>query len=95
MVLSFLKPTLPKIITAGVLLGVTYVLQASWWNANFADYWAYGFPFPFYETWGPCEIDAVCRAFRWPRLLLDVAIWYLLAAVVFGSAKIIWGRAEE
>jgi hypothetical protein len=93
--LATLKPNLPKIILAVALFAVAYLAQASWWNAHIADYWAYGFPFQFQESWGPCQIGEVCRAFNWLPFIADVVIWYVISAVIVSSSRAVWGKDDE
>jgi hypothetical protein len=42
------------------------------------DVWRWGFPFPFYETWGPCPGPEPCRSFSALLLLADLGAWCAL-----------------
>lgn len=55
-----------------------------WINANWADYWPYGFPLYFYEIWGPCPPNEICHSFSLIRLLANVAIIYAFSVLSIG-----------
>lgn len=55
-----------------------YRLQAR----SISDLWSWGFPFAFYESWGPCPEPGTCRTLSWPLLLLDLVMWITIVASI-------------
>ncbi len=76
-------------IVLGIILFiiVTYIHSATW---LVQDYQGFGWPFYFYESWGPCPpTTSVCHASNLLALIADVVIWYfVLCLVVFVFKKI-------
>lgn len=48
-----------------------YLLQAR----HVADLWGWGFPFAYYEVWGPCPTPGTCLTLRADLLALDLVLW--------------------
>jgi hypothetical protein len=80
--LNFIKPTLWKMIITIVLLYVSSLLWRSFVISRISDTFPLGFPFEYYQAWGPCPPGQVCSEFNVIFLLLDVLIWYVFSAFV-------------
>ena len=71
------------IYVAGAVAGVVlfaassmlrFVVQA----ARITDVWSVGFPFRFYETWGPCPAPGTCQASYPVLFTIDLLLWLAL-----------------
>jgi hypothetical protein len=79
-------------IVFGLILffAVTFIRAVTW---PVADYWAYGWPFYFSESWGPCPSDSVCNSSNILALFADIILWYfILCLVVFAVGKLRKGK---
>lgn len=77
---SILKPSFLKIVVA-----IAFFVLSSWlWRmlvmTVISDTFPHGFPFQFYEAWGPCQAGENCSEFNGINLVLDVVIWYVIGA---------------
>lgn len=79
---NFLKPTLWKVIATIGLLYISSLLWRAFVVSRISDTFPLGFPFEFYQAWGPCPPGTVCSEFTVTLLLLDVLIWYVFSAFV-------------
>jgi len=80
--LNFLKPTLWKIIFAAGLFTASSFLWRSFVISRISDTFPLGFPFEFYQAWGPCPPGQSCSEFNGTLLLLDALAWYAFSAFV-------------
>ena len=48
-----------------------YLLKAR----QVADLWGWGFPFAYYEVWGPCPNPGTCQSLRADLLAIDLVLW--------------------
>lgn len=78
--MKFLKPNLLKIVLAIALLVVTGYLWRMFVISRISDTFPWGFPFQYYLAWGPCPPGETCFEFNWLFLILDVLLWYGIAA---------------
>jgi len=80
------KGVIVRIIFSLILFVVVTFIQV---NCTGVDYWAFGWPFHFSESWGPCPPNAVCHDSNPLALIADAVIWYLvLCLVIFVLGKI-------
>lgn len=76
----FLKPNLWKILLAAMLLFGTSYLWRMYTISRISDTFPWGFPFQYYLAWGPCPPGEVCYEFSSLYLILDIVVWYVIAA---------------
>ncbi len=72
---AWLKPSPLNVVLALVLFGVVSRLFAA--TVFMADYFPFGFPLAFEESWGPCPPGGTCSSFNPLFLALDLLAWYL------------------
>jgi hypothetical protein len=77
---SILKPSLWKALLTLALLYISSILWRSFIVARISDTFPLGFPFAFYESWGPCPPGQACSEFNALFLVFDVVLWYLISA---------------
>jgi hypothetical protein len=80
--LKLLTPSIAKIGLTLILLVVSAALWRAYIIAHIGDSFPFGFPFVFWESWGPCRPGENCAAGRWWALMLDIIIWYSVSAVI-------------
>lgn len=71
-----------SIILAFVLFLISTWL---WWMyqvSHIADIFPFGFPFRFYEAWGPCLPGESCSEFNSLWLIADLIFWYLMSRLL-------------
>lgn len=78
--LTFLKPTLGKILLTIGLLYASSVLWRAYVVSRISDTFPLGFPFQFHLAWGPCPPGQNCSEFNGLFLILDVMLWYVVSA---------------
>ena len=76
----FLKPNFWKILLAAALFLATSYLWRMYTISRISDTFPWGFPFQYYLAWGPCPPGEVCYEFSSLYLLLDIVVWYAIAA---------------
>jgi len=79
---TLLTPSVAKIGLTLVLLIVSAALWRAYVISHIGDTFPLGFPFVFFESWGPCRPGQNCAEGRWWALILDVMIWYIVSAVI-------------
>ena len=84
---SILKPTFLKVLIALVLFILFSVLWGMVVPFFISDTFPVGFPFQFFLSWGPCQPGENCSEFNNLFLVLDIAIWYIIAAWVVSRFK--------
>jgi hypothetical protein len=90
--LSFLKPTLWKFVLATAVFAASSFLWRSFVISRISDTFPLGFPFQFYQAWGPCPPGQVCSEFNGVFLLLDVLLWYVVCAWLMDRIGRAWSR---
>lgn len=78
--LTFLKPSLWKILAAAALFYASSYLWRAYTMSRISDTFPRGFPFEYYMAWGPCPPGEICSEFNSLYLLLDILIWYIVGA---------------
>jgi hypothetical protein len=92
---ALLKPSLTKIVLAPALFALSSYLWRIYVISTISDTFPWGFPLQFYLAWGPCPPGDVCSESNPVFLILDLAFWYSVSALVlsrFGRAG--WDREE-
>ena len=93
--LRHLKPDAARLVLAVGALAVSAFARYAFQAARIADLWSWGFPFAFYETWGPCPPGVTCRAFALAPLLADLLFWYVLSVMLVAAILAIrWVAAD-
>lgn len=80
--MTFLKPTVLKIVLAFILFIAVDWLWRSTVGRFIMDVNNFGLPLPYFVTWGPCPPGDNCSEFNNLNLALDLFFWYLVSAVV-------------
>ncbi|MEN9524614.1 MAG: hypothetical protein RL536_683 [Candidatus Parcubacteria bacterium] len=75
-----LKPTLLKILIAGILLIAFGWAWGFWVQMRISDTFPFGFPLQFFLAWGPCQPGENCSEFNGLYLGLDILFWYVVSA---------------
>lgn len=81
-ILKILTPSIAKIVLTLLLFVVSSLLWRTYIISTISDTFPVGFPFAFWETWGPCQPGDNCASGNRLALLGDVAIWYIISAVI-------------
>ena len=78
-------------IVLGILLFivVTFIHTITW---PVVDYWAYGWPLHFSESWGPCFLGEVCYNRNTFALVFDIVFWYLILCLIIFLYKKVRGK---
>jgi hypothetical protein len=84
---TFLKPNLSKILLASALFFATGYLWRTYTISRISDTFPWGFPFQYYLAWGPCPPGEICFEFNSMYLILDVIIWYVIAAFLLERVR--------
>jgi hypothetical protein len=75
-----------------VLFAVSSVMRFVIQAGRITDIWSWGFPFAFYEAWGPCPAPGTCQALNPLLLMLDTLVW---VAVGVGVALLVQGLTSR
>lgn len=75
-----LKPTFLKVVVAFILFVLSGWGWGLWVQMRISDTFPIGFPFEFFLAWGPCRPGENCSEFNGLYLILDIVIWYVVAA---------------
>lgn len=83
----FLKPSLWKILLTMAFIYVSSALWRAYVISRISDTFPLGFPFQFYEAWGPCPPGENCSEFNSLYFLLDLTIWYIVSALIVNRTQ--------
>jgi hypothetical protein len=82
MIETMLRPTIFKTLLTLSLVYLSGALWRVYIISRIGDSFPFGFPFVFWETWGPCRPGDNCASFSWWALIGDIVIWYIISAVI-------------
>ena len=89
------KPTVGKLLLTLGTLTISAFLRYSIQAERITELWSWGFPLAFYEMWGPCTPEPLCRSFEPVPLLVDLLFWYVFSAVLIaGIGALRWIVAD-
>ena len=71
-----------------VLFASSSVLQYFLQARHTADLWGWGFPFAYYEVWGPCPNPGTCQSLQPDLLAVDLLLW--LGLGIAGAFVVDW-----
>jgi hypothetical protein len=85
--LRFLKPDIRKIALGLLLFAASSFFWRTYTISRISDTFPHGFPFQFYMGWGPCRPGEICHEFHSLYLVLDLAIWYIISALIVDRVR--------
>ena len=80
--LKLITPSVAKISLTLFLVVVSGLLWRVYIVSRIGDSFPLGFPFVFWETWGPCRPGDDCALFKGWALVGDVVVWYIISAMI-------------
>jgi len=80
--LNFLKPGFWKIVLTLVLFFASSAAWSAILPRFISDTFPMGFPLQFFVAWGPCPPGQNCSESNTLYLILDLLIWYVIAAFI-------------
>jgi hypothetical protein len=81
---QLLRPTSAKVLVALGLFALASWLWRIVVTSTIGDVFPWGFPFGFYETWGPCKPGDTCEQWTFRYFWVDLMLWYLASAALLG-----------